>query len=78
MDTFLTKNIKKVNSSQNHNENLEILSILREIEVYLNSMYNQFEFITDPTLIDSCIYDINSAQNKYSYYLRLYKSRNIS
>lgn len=45
------------------------------IQNKLNSLYNNYDYITDETLIDSYIYEINSLNSKYAYYLRMCKNK---
>ncbi len=51
--------------------------LLREIErtqKQLESAYQNFEYVIDPDLIDSCIYEVNAIQHRYKFLLRQAKS----
>ena len=39
----------------------------------LNHAYAQFNFYSDPDLVDACVYEINALQSRYSYYVRQVK-----
>lgn len=67
------KNILKSLSS----EDKYIIVSLEDLKNTLDIKHNQFEFLTEPLLIDSCIYEISALQNKYSYYLKLCKERGL-
>lgn len=40
----------------------------------LDAAYSQFEYVVDPDLIDSCIYELNAIQNRYKYLLKQAKA----
>ncbi len=40
----------------------------------LEAAYSQFEYVVDPDLIDSCIYEMNAIQNRYKYLIKLAKA----
>ena len=51
--------------------------LLQEInltELELEAAYSHFENVVDPDLISSCIYHINSIQDRYKYLLKQLKS----
>lgn len=75
---MLLKNQGKVKRALEKNIDNEILENINTIKRELDTMYNQFEFLTDPLLIDSCIFSINANLNKYAHYIKLCKERNIS
>lgn len=58
-------------------EDKSIIMVLENLKSTLDIKHSQFEFITEPLLIDSCIYEISALQNKYSYYLKLCKERGL-
>lgn len=45
---------------------LEIAKTQRD----LDSAYQNFEYVIDPDLIDSCIYEVNAIQHRYKFLLR--------
>jgi len=58
-------------------EELEITKALEDLKRELDQLYNQFDFTTDPALIDGCIYSIKAANSKYKFYLDRCKERKI-
>ena len=49
----------------------EIFGSLQHLGNQLSLLHDQYDFLTDPALIDGCIYEIKSVQMKYTYYVRL-------
>jgi len=58
-------------------EDREIIEALEDLKRELNILYCQFNYTTDPSLIDGCIYDIKAANSKYTFYLNQCKERQI-
>jgi len=58
-------------------EEREIIEALEDLKRELNILYSQFNFFTDPSLIDGCIYNIKAANSKYTFYLNQCKERQI-
>ena len=52
-------------------EEKEIFGNLHNLGSQLSLLHDQYDFLTDPALIDGCIYEIKSVQMKYTYYVRL-------
>lgn len=46
-----------------------ILQELNEIEMQISIMNNKFDIVTQPELIDSCIYQLGSLEAQYNYLL---------
>ncbi len=52
----------------------ELLKIeLKETTLALDAAYSILENVTEPELIDSAIYELNSIQSKYTYLSRKYR-----
>lgn len=58
-------------------EDMEILTTLELLKQDLDYVHNCLNYITDPILIDSYIYQIQSINMKYQYYLQLCKERGL-
>ena len=54
-------------------ERRQLLAGMRETKTQLNHAYAQFNFYSDPDLVDACVYEINALQSRYSYYVRQVK-----
>ena len=55
--------------------------LLKELEQTRNALaaaYSTFEYVTEPELIDSCIFLVNSTQERYKFLLKKAKEANIS
>ena len=79
----LNKPIKKVKprraaSLKAKNEEQEIVLRLEELKVTLDSLHNMLNNITDPLLIDSCIYEMKAANIRYTYYLNQCKRKQVT
>lgn len=59
-------------------EEIEILNNLETLKKDLDFLYSSFDYVTDPTLIDSYIYEIKSVQMKYQFYLNLCKEQGLN
>ena len=55
-----------------------VITLRAEIErtqCTMETIQNLFEQVTDPMLIDCCIYELNAAQLRYQFLLQKFKSR---
>lgn len=55
-----------------------LLSELTQTKNALDIAYSNFENATEPDIIDSCIYQVNSAQIRYKFLLKKAKEANIT
>ena len=53
----------------------ELFAELNDMRVTLLEAYLRFDQTTEPELVDACIYEINAAQSRYGYLLRLIKEQ---
>lgn len=68
----LRKNFKKLSI-----EDMTIVSILEKLKIDLEYAHSSLDQVLDPILIDSYIFEINSINMRYNYYLNLCKERNL-
>lgn len=54
-------------------ERRELLENMAETRRLLNQAYRSFNSYSDPDLIESCVYEINALQSRYSYLVRRVK-----
>lgn len=62
------------------NNESEEEKLLKNIEIAkraLQNAYNNFDVVTDPDLIDSCIYEVKAKQMKYQYLISQAKEMNL-
>ena len=50
-----------------------LLEGMQATRAQLNHAYAQFNFYSDPDLVDACVYQINALQSRYSYFVRQMK-----
>lgn len=53
----------------------ELLGELSGLRDALAAAYTRFNAATEPELVDACVYEINAAQSRYNYQIRLIKER---
>lgn len=51
----------------------ELFDELTDMRTALEDAYMRFNTTTEPELVDACVYEINAAQSRYNYLLRLIK-----
>lgn len=51
-----------------------LIKEINKTKLALEAAYSQFEYVVDPDLIDSCIYELNAIQNRYKYLLKQAKA----
>lgn len=59
-------------------EEKELLQTIESLKFELDMIHKSFDHITEPLLIDSCIYQISAIHSKYTYYLKLCKQKGLS
>lgn len=80
MDIVLHQNknfASKKEQKEFESENLSIMKKINEIEDLIDTINNIFDYVTEPELVDGCIYELNALYKKYTYYIRLCKDRGI-
>lgn len=55
-----------------------LLKEINDTKLALEAAYSQFEYVVDPDLIDSCIYELNAIQKRYKYLLKQAKASDKS
>ena len=55
-------------------ERRELKDVMAQTRVEINQAYAGFNLQTDPDLVDSYVYEINSLQSRYSYLVRRLKA----
>ncbi len=57
-----------------HNDAMqELFDELGALRAALDAAYMRFDAATEPELVDACVYEINAAQSRYNYQLRIIK-----
>lgn len=55
-----------------------VLKNVKTLKMQMDCVYDQLNFVTDETLIDSYIYEIKAIHMKYKYYINVCKQRGLS
>ena len=59
-------------------EQKELVEEYRRAVIKIHQARNAFENITEPEMIDSCVFELNAARSNYSYLLSRIKEEKIS
>ena len=51
----------------------DMFNELSDLRTALDDAYMRFNIATEPELVEACVYEINAAQSRYNYQLRLIK-----
>ena len=51
----------------------ELFNELSDLRGALAAAYMRFDAAIEPELVDACVYEINAAQSRYNYQMRLIK-----
>ncbi|MCT4685994.1 YaaL family protein [Vallitalea sp.] len=73
-------NVNLAMQNENASELNEEELLLKNIEITkraLDTAYSNFDVVTAPELIDSCIYEVKAMQLKYEYLINQAKQMNI-
>ena len=65
--------INRRRAAAREEERRQLVEGMRETRALLNHAYAQFNFYSDPDLVDACVYEINALQSRYSYFVRQVK-----
>lgn len=58
-------------------EELELLENIHNLVINLKALHQNYEYATDPKLIDSYIYEMSALYAKHDYYVQLCKKKDI-
>lgn len=65
MENLLKKSILRIDEPPH-----PTITAIREVCALIEQVENRFAFETDPDLIESCVYELQSLQARYRYLLR--------
>ena len=71
------KTRRRRRADPNEAERRELKDFMARTRVEINQAYAGFNLQTDPDLVDSYVYEINSLQSRYSYLVRRLKALDI-
>lgn len=55
----------------------ELILSIEKVKQALENAYKNFDFITEPELVDSCIYEVKAMQLKYGFLIQKAKELGI-
>ncbi len=59
-------------------DDAELLRTVESLRRELDAVHNSLNNVTEPMLIDSCIYELKAVTMKYQYYLGIVKSKGLT
>ena len=74
----LIKKLRKTDEYGLTREQEELVEEYRKAVIKMHQARNAFENITEPDMIDACVYELNAARSQYSYLLSKIKEEKIS
>jgi Protein of unknown function (DUF2508). len=55
-----------------------LINEINKTKLAMDTAYSNFQYVVDPDLIDSCIYEMNAVQNRYKFLIRQAKETDTS
>ncbi len=55
-----------------------LINEINKTKLAMDTAYSNFQYVVDPDLIDSCIYEMNAVQNRYKFLIRQAKESDTS
>ena len=68
----------KVLETQRKEENNRLLEEYYDTLIQLRHVRSVFQQVTDPELINACVYEMNALQQRYTYLLQRIKAENLT
>ena len=68
---------RRKKTPQRTEDDVLVLTTLEQLRADLAVVHQSLNTVTDPMLIDSCIYEMNAIHMKYQFYMKLCKSRGL-
>lgn len=68
----------KISEQEKQQENQRLLEEYYDTLVQLQHVRSAFQQVTDPDLINACVYEMNALQQRYSYLLQQIKAEKLT
>ena len=68
----------KMSAQEKQQENQRLLGEYYDTLIQLRQVRAAFQQVTDPDLINACVYEMNALQQRYSYLLQRVKEERIT
>ena len=68
----------KITEQEKQQENKRLLEEYYDVLVQLRHVRSVFQQVTDPELINACVYEMNALQQRYTYLLQRIKAEKLT
>ena len=68
----------KITEQEKQQENQRLLEEYYDVLVRLRHVRSVFQQVTDPELINACVYEMNALQQRYTYLLQRIKAEKLT
>ncbi len=68
----------KITEQEKQQENQRLLEEYYDVLVQLRHVRSVFQQVTDPELINACVYEMNALQQRYTYLLQRIKAEKLT
>ena len=68
----------KITEQEKQQENQRLLEEYYDVLVQLRHVRSVFQQVTDPELINACVYELNALQQRYTYLLQRIKAEKLT
>ena len=68
----------KMTEQERRQENQRLLAEYYDVLVQLRHVRSVFQQVTDPELINACVYEMNALQQRYTYLLQRIKAEKLT
>ena len=68
----------KITEQEKQQENQRLLEEYYDVLVQLRHIRSVFQQVTDPELINACVYEMNALQQRYTYLLQRIKAEKLT
>ena len=68
----------KITEQEKQQENQRLLEEYYDVLVQLRHVRSVFQQVTDPELLNACVYEMNALQQRYTYLLQRIKAEKLT
>ena len=78
MQSLKQRRQSKLSAQEKQQENRRLLEEYYDTLIQLRQVQAAFQQVTDPDLINACVYEMNALQRRYSYLLQRVKEERLT
>ena len=78
MQSLKQRKQMKITEQEKQQENQRLLEEYYDVLVQLRHVRSVFQQVTDPELINACVYEMNALQQRYTYLLQRIKAEKLT